>query len=75
MGVPCRTFYSASKFGLDGFSKALCAEVSDKNITVTNIYPAYVRTELSKNAMLGTGELLGAIDKNIESGMDVNEAC
>jgi len=23
MGVPCRTFYCASKFGLDGFSKAL----------------------------------------------------
>lgn len=53
MGVPCRTFYSASKFGLDGFSKALCAEVCDKNVTVTNIYPAYVKTELSKNAMLG----------------------
>ena len=23
MGVPCRTYYCASKFGLDGFSKAL----------------------------------------------------
>ena len=53
MGVPCRTFYSASKFGLDGFSKALCAEICDKNISITNIYPAYVKTELSKNAMLG----------------------
>ena len=34
-GVPCRTIYSASKFGLDGFGKALQSEVQDKNIFVT----------------------------------------
>jgi len=41
-GVPCRTMYSASKFGLDGFGKSIQSELSDKNVFVTQIYPAYV---------------------------------
>ena len=46
--------------------------MADKGISVTNVYPAYVKTELSKNAMLGSGDLLGTVDSNIQSGMDVN---
>lgn len=53
MGVPCRTFYCASKFGLDGFSKALQAEYAHKGLRVTNVYAAYIKTNLSKNAALG----------------------
>ena len=67
--------YSASKFGLDGFGKALQSEVQDKNIYVTQIYPAYVMTNISKNAMLGTGEKLGKVDDNIKKGIPVETAC
>ena len=74
VGVPCRTFYSASKFGLDGFGKALQSEVKDKNIFVTHIYPAYVKTNISKNAMLGNGDRLGKVDSNIEKGIPVEQA-
>lgn len=35
MGVPVRTLYCASKFAMDGFSKALRAEVSHHGIGVT----------------------------------------
>ena len=51
--LPMRTMYSSSKFALSGFAKALRSEV--KPIHVCNIYPAYVQTNISKNAMLGSG--------------------
>jgi len=35
MGVPVRTMYCASKFAMDGFSKALNAEVKQHGIKVT----------------------------------------
>ena len=35
MGVPVRTMYSASKFAMDGFSKALRCEVRPHGISVT----------------------------------------
>ena len=35
MGVPVRTMYSASKFAMDGFGKALRCEVKQYGITVT----------------------------------------
>ena len=35
MGVPVRTLYCASKFAMDGFSKALRQEVSKDGIYVT----------------------------------------
>jgi short-subunit dehydrogenase len=41
-GMPVRTMYSASKFGLSGFGKAIRAEVAEFNIHVCNVYPDYV---------------------------------
>ena len=40
--MPVRSFYSASKFALDGFGKALQAEVAHYGINVLQCYPAYV---------------------------------
>jgi short-subunit dehydrogenase len=43
--APFATAYSASKFGLRGFSEALRAELADKpDIHVCDIYPAFVDT-------------------------------
>ena len=43
--APFATAYSASKFGLRGFSEALRAELADKpHIHVCDIYPAFVDT-------------------------------
>ena len=53
LGVPQRSFYSATKFALDGFGKAISAELADRNISVLQCYPAYVKTNISKNAMVG----------------------
>ena len=53
VGTPVRSLYSASKFALDGFGKALQAEVQDHNIHVLQCYPAYIKTNISKNALVG----------------------
>ena len=66
--------YSASKFGLSGFGKAIRAEVSEYNVHVCNIYPEYVQTNISKNALLGNGEKFGKSDPNAKIGYPVDKA-
>ena len=73
VGLPSRTLYSSSKFALSGFGKALRAEVKGDGIHVLNIYPSYIQTNVSANAMLGSGETFGKTDSNIGKGMPVAE--
>lgn len=39
--------YSATKAGLDGFSRSLAREVGRRNVTVNSIAPGYMRTSMS----------------------------
>lgn len=39
--------YSASKAGVDGFSRALARELGRRQITVNSVAPGYVATEMS----------------------------
>ena len=71
VGLPMRTLYAASKFALSGFGKALRAELSEDNIQVTQFYPGYIRTNISKNAMTADGSAFGKTDSNIAKGMSV----
>jgi len=75
MGMPLRTLYSATKFGLSGFGKALRSEVKHMGINVVQVYPGYVQTNISKNAVTGTGDKFGKLDGNIKKGQPVDEAC
>jgi len=75
LGVPFGCYYSASKFGLDGFGKALQAETAQHNISVTQCYPAYIQTALAKNALQADGSKFGKTDQNIAEGIPVEEAC
>ncbi len=45
-GMAGRTHYSASKFGVIGFTQALAAEVGQHNIRVNCIVPGAINTEL-----------------------------
>lgn len=74
VGLPCRTLYSASKFGLSGFGKALRPEVANDGIRILQVYPGYVQTNISKNAMTGDGKTFGKLDDNIKKGMPVEQA-
>ncbi|MFQ5633996.1 MAG: SDR family NAD(P)-dependent oxidoreductase [Gammaproteobacteria bacterium] len=44
--------YSASKFGLRGFSQALRRETADTNISVTYVSPRAVRTPINTDAII-----------------------
>lgn len=43
------TVYSATKAGLDGFTRGLAREVGRKNVTVNSIAPGYMRTDMSSS--------------------------
>ncbi len=44
------TIYSATKFGLQGFSEAMAKEFAGKNLRVMGFYPGSMNTELFKKA-------------------------
>jgi short-subunit dehydrogenase len=66
--------YCTAKFGISGFFKALRAEVKQYNVSVTNVYPEFVKTNVSKNALLGGGQAFGKTDTNIQKGMSAEDA-
>jgi short-subunit dehydrogenase len=47
-GVPYRSIYCASKFGLEGFMESLRSEVAKYNIGLSTIRPPSVKTDFSK---------------------------
>jgi short-subunit dehydrogenase len=44
IALPHMAAYTASKFALAGFSRALASELAPHNITVTTVYPGLMRT-------------------------------
>lgn len=68
LGTPLRSAYCASKHALHGFFDCLRAEVSDAGVAVSLICPGYIHTEVSKNALTGTGEPTGKTGKDIAAG-------
>lgn len=74
IGVPFRTGYCAVKHAVMGYFDALRTEVEHQGIQVTTITPGYIRTNISKNAVIGDGTAFGKVDGNIAGGMDVDAA-
>jgi dehydrogenase/reductase SDR family member 7B len=69
IGVPMRTAYSAAKHALHGFYDSLRSEIWKKNIKITLICPAAVRTNIAKSALTGTGEKFGKNEDLITKGL------
>ncbi|WP_068148142.1 SDR family NAD(P)-dependent oxidoreductase [Rhodococcoides corynebacterioides] len=62
--------YSASKFGIRGFTEALGAELAPAGIGVTSVHPGGIRTGIALSARLGTNmtddERARAAEANVE---------
>lgn len=69
-GAPLRSSYAAAKHALHGFFEALRAELGDTPIQVTLICPGYVRTNISRNALVGDGSAQGTMDDATDKGME-----
>ncbi|EDX14885.1 dehydrogenase/reductase SDR family protein 7-like [Drosophila simulans] len=67
--IPQRAAYSASKHAVQAFADSLRAEVANKNINVSCVSPGYIRTQLSLNALTGSGSSYGKMDETTAKGM------
>jgi short-subunit dehydrogenase len=64
-----RTSYAASKHALHGFFDSLRAELAQTPIQVTLICPGFIRTNVSINALTGSGSAQGTMDQATGKGM------
>jgi short-subunit dehydrogenase len=72
VGPPFRTSYAAAKHALLGYMDSLRCEVNRHGISVTNICPGFVKTNVSVNALSADGSSFGKVDNEIANGMDVD---
>lgn len=70
-GFPLRSAYCASKHALFGFYESL--ELEYPKIKVTFLIPGRIRTEISKSALLASGEKFARMDPGQANGMDVTK--
>ena len=59
MGNPGQTNYSASKAGVDAFTRSLAKELGSRNITVNSIAPGFIQTDMTESLI--TEDLLKKI--------------
>ncbi|TGK36641.1 SDR family oxidoreductase [Leptospira andrefontaineae] len=72
-GVPYRTGYSATKAALTGFFEALRAENRALGIKVTLVYPGFIQTQISQNALKGDGAKHGLPNLHTKATIQANE--
>ncbi len=74
VGVQLRTAYCAAKHAVMGFFDALRAELAGDGIRVATIVPGFIRTEIGRHALTGSGEEVGSDTPAIAGGMDPDKA-
>ncbi len=73
-GSPVRTAYAASKHALHGFFDSLRAELGDAPVKITLVCPGFVRTNISINAVTGSGQPQGTMDDATGNGISAEAA-
>ena len=68
-GLPGRSGYSGSKHALHGFFETLRAELWRDGIRVTLVLPGWVRTNVSINALTGSGAPNGKMEEGTACGV------
>lgn len=73
-GSPWRSGYSASKHALHGFFDSLRAECYNDGLKVLMVCPGFIQTNVSVNALTGTGSKLNQMDPATAAGLTSAEA-
>lgn len=73
LGTQYRATYSAAKAAIHMWANSLRAEVADQGVGVSVIFPGFVKTNVSFNALNGAGKPQGHQDEAIENGLEANE--
>ncbi|MND44831.1 putative oxidoreductase SadH [compost metagenome] len=68
LGGPLRSAYAASKHGLHGFFDTLRAEHYKDGLKVLIVCPGYIKTNISINALTGTGKPQATMDEATGKG-------
>lgn len=68
-GFFLRSAYAASKFALVGFYESLRLEEESHQLSVHLVFPGFIRTNISKNALSADGKAHGTMDDNQDKGM------
>ncbi len=69
LGTQYRATYSAAKAAIHMWANSLRAEVADDGVAVSVIFPGFVKTNVSFNALNGEGKAQGHQDEAIENGL------
>ncbi|HEU4562858.1 MAG TPA: SDR family oxidoreductase [Longimicrobium sp.] len=67
-GVPTRSGYAASKHAVTGFFDTIRIELEDSGITVTQVFPGFVHTEIRERAFGPDGQPLGEGNSPVQEG-------
>jgi dehydrogenase/reductase SDR family member 7B len=70
IGTPLRSGYAAAKHALHGFYDAARAELWRDGLRFTLACPGFIKTDVSMNAITGTGGSHGKMDAGQAKGMD-----
>jgi dehydrogenase/reductase SDR family protein 7B len=70
VGTPQRSGYAAAKHAVQGFFDAARSELWRENVRFTTVCPGYIKTNVSINAITGSGAAHGQMDPGQSRGMD-----
>lgn len=73
IGAPLRTGYCAAKHALSGFTEAARAELWREGLKFTAVYPGFVRTNITINALEGDGRAHGIMDPATAAGLTAED--
>lgn len=68
-GIQTRAAYSASKHALKGYFESLRNELIKTDVHITLIYPGYINTQITQNALLADGTSFGHLDNAHAKGI------
>lgn len=73
LGTQYRATYSAAKAAIHMWANSLRAEVAQDGVKVSVIFPGFVKTNVSFNALNGAGKPQAHQDEAIENGLEAHE--